>query len=200
MAPPPGNETGTQDVPGLAADPRFDPYTPLSLKLAPARGAKAAEPPPALADVPALILALLGRTEPSLTPIEQRVLRACLRLAGEQLPLVGGLDADFYEALLAFKARHGVLQQDSRLDLPTFTLIVQHAAIRVGGVGRLRRLRAAAFDVLVAPDVLDEAPGVANLIRELKGGHTRLPQMAPPTHLPPLPDEPDPAESAFYGG
>ena len=75
-----------------------------------------------------LILALLGRTEPALSAMEQHVLRACLRLAGEQLPLLGGLDADFYEALPAFKSRHGVVPADPPLDLTTLTQPASPAA------------------------------------------------------------------------
>lgn len=185
MAPLPGGDARTSDVQGEPADRRFDPTTPLTLALSLTTDAAPAAPSraPALEEVPALILALLGRTEPSLSPLEQRVLRASLRLAGEQLPLVGGLDADFYEALLAFKHRHAVEPIDARLDLPTLTLIVKKASIAVGGpygTSRVRRLaRGVWFDVIHAPVLVAEAPGIVSLIRELKGGRTRMPTMAP---------------------
>lgn len=185
MAPLPGWDARASEAPSGPADRRFDPRTPLTLAFGPPPDAVAPATPvraPALDEVPALILALLGRTEPALSPMEQRVLRACLRLAGERLPLVGGLDADFYEALLAFKARHAVQPLDARLDLPTLTLIVKKASIAVGGPygWRLGQIaRSVRFDVLAAPDLIAEAPGVVNLIRELKGGRTRLPAMAP---------------------
>lgn len=185
MAPLPGWDARATEALGGPAERRFDPTTPLTLAFGNAPDATAPAAPtraPALDEVPALILALLGRTEPALSPMEQRVLRACLRLAGERLPLVGGLDADFYEALLAFKARHAVQPLDPRLDLPTLTKIVKMASIAVGGpygwrVGQV--VRSLRFDVLQAPHLIAEAPGVVNLIRELKGGRTRLPAMAP---------------------
>ena len=186
MAPLPGRDARATEAPGGPADRRLDPCTQQTLALSAATGPAAPTAPPrapALEEVPALILALLGRTEPALSVIEQRVLRACLRLGGERLPLVGGLDADFYEALLAFKARHDVRPLDARLDLPTLTLIVQKASIAVGGpygASRVRRLaRSLWFDVMHAPELVAEAPGIVSLIRELKGGVTRMPTMAP---------------------
>lgn len=184
MAPLHGRDVRAMDAQDGPAEYRFDPATPLTLAMSAAVEAAPDTPrAPALEEVPALILALLGRTEPSLSVIEQRVLRASLRLAGERLPLVGGLDADFYEALLAFKARHHVVPQDARLDLPTLTLIVRKASIAVGGPyggSRVRRLvRGLWFDVMHAPELVAEAPGIVSLIRELKGGATRMPTMAP---------------------
>lgn len=185
MEPLSGRDACASEAQGVPADRRFDPTTPLTLALgrAPDAAAPAAPTrPPALDEVPALILALLGRTEPALSPMEQRVLRACLRLAGERLPLVGGLDADFYEALLAFKERHDVRPLDARLDLPTLTLIVQKASLAVGGPYGWRVQQAArsiCFDVLHAPALIAEAPGIVSLIRELKGGRTRMPAMEP---------------------
>lgn len=185
MAPLPGWDARATEAPSGPADRRFDPSTPLTLAMGPSPDAVAPAAPvraPALDEVPALILALLGRTEPSLSPLEQRVLRACLRLAGERLPLVGGLDADFYEALLAFKLRHAVQPLDARLDLPTLTLIVQRASFAVGGPygWRVQQLgRSLWFDVIHAPELIAEAPGIVSLIRELKGGRTRMPAMAP---------------------
>lgn len=177
MAPFMGWEGRALDAPPPATELRFDPTTPLTLALPLAPGAPPTAPP--LAEVPALILALLGRTEPTLTSMEQHVLRACLRLAGEQVPLLGGLDADFYEALLAFKTRHAVQPVDARLDLPTLTLIVARAADAVGGpdMRGLTGLRGVWFDVWRAPELIEEAPGIVNLIRELKGGRTRQPQL-----------------------
>ncbi len=189
MAPLSGRDARASEAPSGPSDRRFDPSTPLTLAMGPTSDAAAPAAPvraPALDEVPALILALLGRTEPSLSPLEQRVLRACLRLAGERLPLVGGLDADFYEALLAFKDRHAVQPLDARLDLPTLTLIVQKASFAVGGPygWRVERLaRSLWFDVIHAPVLIGEAPGIVSLIRELKGGRTRLPAMSPVPYI-----------------
>jgi hypothetical protein len=186
MAPFKGQECRASDAQPSPTALRFDPTTPLTLTLAVPRapGAQPNAPPatPRLDEVPALILSLLGRTEPALSAMEQHVLRACLRLAGEQVPLLGGLDADFYEALLAFKARHGVSPQDGRLDLPTLTLIGRRAADAVGGPEQrgLSGLRGIWFDVWRAPALIAEAPGIVNLIRELKGGRTCLPRLANP--------------------
>jgi hypothetical protein len=186
METPSGMDARATDSPGATADFRFDPATPLTLAIAraadPSATSTAPLRPPALDEVPALILSLLGRTEPSLTPMELRVLRACLCLAGERLPLVGGLDADFYEALLAFKERHRVEPLDPRLDLPTLTLIVKKASVAVGGADGspvARLVRGIRFDVLRAPELIAEAPGIVSLIRELKGGRTRMPMMLP---------------------
>lgn len=159
----------------------FDPTTPLTLNLRDFSAPGAAGNPLALDEVPALFLGLLGRTEPRLAPYEERVLRACLCLTGERLSVNGGLDTDFYEALLAFKTRHHIHPVDARLDLPSLTLIVQAASRAVGsGPGfLLRRLRGVWFDVMRAPALIADAPGIVNLVRELKGGRTRLPVLKP---------------------
>lgn len=159
----------------------FDPTTPLTLNLRDLSASSTAGNLLELDEVPALFLGLLGRTEPRLAPYEERVLRACLCLTGERLSVNGGLDTDFYEALLAFKARHHIHPVDARLDLPSLTLIVQAASRSVGsGPGfLLRRLRGVWFDVMRAPGLITEAPGIVNLVRELKGGRTRLPVLKP---------------------
>lgn len=159
----------------------LDPSTPLTLNLRAFSHPDAATARLALDEVPALFLGLLGRTEPRLAPYEERVLRACLCLTGERLTLTGGLDTDFYEALLAFKAKHHIYPIDARLDLPSLTLIVQAASHAVGsGRGFLfRRLRGVWFDVMRAPSLIAEAPGIVNLVRELKGGRTRMPVLKP---------------------
>jgi hypothetical protein len=159
----------------------FDPTTPLTLNLWAASQASGSQQHLALDEVPALFLGLLGRTEPRLAPYEERVLRACLCLTGERLSVSGGLDTDFYEALLAFKVRHHLHPIDARLDLPSLTMIVQAASRAVGaGPGFfLRRLRGVWFDVMWAPALIAEAPGIVNLVRELKGGRTRAPVLKP---------------------
>jgi hypothetical protein len=167
----------------------FDPTTPLTLNLWEASPSAGAQQNLTLDEVPALFLGLLGRTEPHLTPYEERVLRACLCLTGERLSAAGGLDTDFYEALLAFKTRHHLYPVDARLDLPSLTLIVQAASRAVGaGPGFfMRRLRGVWFDVMRAPALIAETPGIVNLVRELKGGRTRAPVLKPIQYHPEAP-------------
>jgi hypothetical protein len=171
---------------GTCDNPALDPSTPLTLRVLPEARPGDVAPLPALDEVPALFLALLGRTEPALSAYEERVVRACLCLAGERLDPLGGLDPDFYAAVLAFKQRQGLVPVDPRLDLPTLTRIVQCAARAVGNPHGSwpARLRGVAFDFLRAPGLVAEVPGIANLVRELKGGRTRMPAMRPVT-LPP---------------
>lgn len=176
-----GAEASDETMAGLLEDPALDPSTPLTLRLNLDVRPGDLAPLPPLDEVPALILALLGRTEPALSRYEQRVVRACLCLAGEHLAPVGGLDPEFYAAVLHFKQREGLTPVDPRLDLPTLTRIVQRAAWVVGNPhgSPAARLRAVAFDFLRAPHLVADAPGIANLVRELKGGRTRMPVMRP---------------------
>ncbi|MEB3221916.1 MAG: hypothetical protein VKS61_07530 [Candidatus Sericytochromatia bacterium] len=181
-----GSEASDTQMVGLLDNPSPDPSTPLTLRVLPEAAPGDVAPLPALDEVPALFLALLGRTEPALSAYEERVVRACLCLAGEQLAPLGGLDPEFYAAVLAFKERQGLRPVDPRLDLPTLTRIVHCAAWAVGNPNGSwsARLRAVTFDFLRAPGLVAEVPGIANLVRELKGGRTRMPSM-PPVRLPP---------------
>lgn len=163
--------TATLDIATKSKDHgmALDPTTPLTLLADPETRVPMSEP--GVVDAPSLIRGLLGRTEPHLTDVEQRALRACLRLAGEDLSLIGLLDPDFFAAVLAFKTRHGLTPVDPRLDLPTMARIVGEASRRVGSPQhRFYRFRGAWFDAFLAPDLLAEAPGVVALLRELKAG------------------------------
>ncbi|MEB3198418.1 MAG: hypothetical protein VKP62_14555 [Candidatus Sericytochromatia bacterium] len=176
-----GTEARCLNATELRQDASLDASLPLTLNLGAYTRPQSGLEPLRLEEVPALILALLGRTEPELAPYEERVLRACLCLAGEELTPAGGFDADFYEALLAFKHRHRLQPVDARLDLPTLTQIVQRASIAVGAPSGSpwTRLRGVWFDVMRAPALIAEAPGIVNLVRELKGGRTRMPTLTP---------------------
>ena len=120
-------------------------------------------PPNNLIDV---LDSLLQRRGYDLDESEQRVLRACLVLAGAPLPLRGICDLEFFVALENYQKACN----EEKTGLSTYAIgrVIAAASHVVGATGRFRRVRAARFDAFEAPRRMNELSSLALLIRALR--------------------------------
>lgn len=116
--------------------------------------------------LPAVLRSLATRKGYDLTTDEQRVLRACLCLAGAHMPLRGLCDLDFFVALDRFQTEAG--EKQTGLSTAAIAHIVAAASHAVGATGRFAPMRAAWFDAFEAPRLLRELSSMALLIRALR--------------------------------
>lgn len=126
-----------------------------------ARG-PAAAPPDNLVTV---LRALRERNGYDLSDDEQRVLRACMCLAGETITPRGLCDLDFFVALDRYQTARGA---SGGLTRETIDAIVASASLNVGASGRWAVVRAGWFDAFEAPRYLRELSSLALLIRALR--------------------------------
>lgn len=113
----------------------------------------------------AVLLQLSQRKGYDLQEEEQRVLRACLVLAGGTIPIRGFCDLDFFVALDRFQAEHGA---QGGLSPATINEVLEAARRVVGARGFWGRARGAWFDAFDAPALLAEVSSMALLIRALR--------------------------------
>lgn len=136
----------------------------VAAKTAPLAHRTAVAPP--VDNLSAVLHALLDRKGYDVNEEEQRVLRACLRLAGSPLPIMGGCDLDFFVALDAFLSEKGVTQKG--LSPMGIAHVVAAASQAVGATGRFALMRAAWFDAFEAPALVHELSSTALLVRALR--------------------------------
>lgn len=96
---------------------------------------------------------------------EQRVLRACMVLAGATIPIRGICDLDFFVALDRFQMEHGT---KGGLSPEAIGQILAAARFTVGAGSLRDRIRGAWFDAFHAPALLAEVSSMALLIRALR--------------------------------
>ncbi|MDB5101708.1 MAG: hypothetical protein JWM80_6129 [Cyanobacteria bacterium RYN_339] len=112
-----------------------------------------------------LLAQLAQRQGYDLLEDEQRVLRACLVLAGGTIPLRGFCDLDFFVALDRFQMEHGTKGGLSPAAIAQILAAARHV---VGATGFWGRARGAWFDAFDAPALLAEVSSMALLIRALR--------------------------------
>jgi hypothetical protein len=116
----------------------------------------------------AVILAQLSQRKGyDLLEEEQRLLRACLVLAGATIPIRGFCDLDFFVALDRFQMEHGTKGGLSPASIEQILATARHV---VGATGFWGRARGAWFDAFDAPALLAEVSSMALLIRALRRG------------------------------
>jgi len=123
------------------------------------------------AEITSILARLRAGVSAGLDGDEARVLRACLRLAGEPLPLRGVRDQAFDAALTDFCARQGLTGQQGLLDDTIVQAVLAESSRAIGAPERLRSIwRRSWFDAFEAPALLAELSGLAVLIRCLRRG------------------------------
>ena len=120
---------------------------------------------PPVDNLPAVLLQLSQRKGYDLQEEEQRVLRACLVLAGGTIPIHGICDLDFFVGLDRFQAERGAQGGLSPIVIHQILEAARHA---VGARGFWGRARGAWFDAFEAPALLAEVSSMALLIRALR--------------------------------
>jgi hypothetical protein len=120
---------------------------------------------PPVDNLQTVLLQLAQRKGYDLLEEEQRVLRACLVLAGGTIPIRGFCDLDFFVALDRFQMERG---SKGGLSPATIQQILDAARHVVGASGFWGRARGAWFDAFEAPALLAELSSMALLIRALR--------------------------------
>jgi hypothetical protein len=135
------------------------------LKTKPAPAKPRVEPACPLDNLLACLHELAASNGKNLADDQQRVLRACLRLAGQPLGLQGLCDLEFFVTFEAFKDERALR---GGLNAESIAAVLAAARQAVGATGRFARLRAGWYDAFEAPRVLRELSSVALLIRALR--------------------------------